>query len=261
MAMFWKLTSPDYSDYHHTFINGEVEHPYGLPGIQCHSCGHTWIAPSRVLPIDCPLSLRSQLKRRPASVAEYRDICDAICAACKCSASDLKPGNSLLPSDMQIPSRPRADFLWGSLGSWVISLRIKDLFERAGFSGFVLFPITISKVGRREAKLAPPIPASGEPEDIMRSAIHVPGADVGPYFELLVRSDSRRVRGTEPSFVCGVCGFEQWSPPRQWSMEDSLWTGTDLFCLAPTSMLIVTDRVKERLVEIGASNVRAVPVG
>ncbi len=261
MATFWKLTAPNYSDYHHTYINGSVEHPYRLPGIQCHSCGHTWIAPSRVLPIDCPLSLRSRLKPRPVTVAEYREICDAICGVCNCSASDLKPGNRLLPSSIKIPSRPRADFLWGSLGSLIISETIKDAFERDGFTGFVVFPMTMSKIGRREANLPPPIPASGEPEDIMRSAVQVPGTDVGPYFELLVRADSRRVRGTEPSIVCKVCGCEEWCPPRQWSMEESLWTGTDLFFLAPTTMLVVTDRVKERLVEIGATNVRAVEVG
>jgi len=150
--------------------------------------------------------------------------------------------------------------LWGSLGSVIVSEKIKNCFARAGFSGILLFPITISKVGRRNAKLPAPIPDSGEPEDIMELADHVPGSDVGQYFEMIITSDSHRVRETEPSSVCPVCGFEQWSPPERWTMDESLWTGSDVFCLAPTSMIVVTNRVKERLVEIGATNVRAAPM-
>jgi hypothetical protein len=162
---------------------------------------------------------------------------------------------------MTIPSRPEADFLWGSLGSVVVSERIKNCFTFADFSGTLLIPITISKVGRRKATLPAPIPDSGEPEDIMEHANHVPESEVGQYFEMVITSDSHRVRGTEPTSVCPVCGFEQWFPPKQWKMDESLWTGTDVFCLAPTTMIVLTDRVKKWLVELGANNVRAVQIG
>jgi hypothetical protein len=159
---------------------------------------------------------------------------------------------------MAIPSRPCADFLWGSRGSLIVSARIKESFAHANYSGAVFFPITITKVGRRDAKLPAPIPESGEPEDIMAHAVLAPGNDVGAYFEMIVTADSARVKGTEPGFVCRVCGFEQWSPPKRWLMEESLWRGTDVFCLTPTSDVVVTNRVKEFLVQIGATNVRIV---
>jgi hypothetical protein len=261
MPRFWQLTAPTYSDYHHTFINGTVEHPYGLPGIRCDTCGHTWISAARVLPIECPPSLRQGLPMGPVSIQKYREICDSICAISNCAIADLKPGNSFLPCSMAVPSRPQADFLWGSLGSLIVSEKIKDSFTLACFSAILLFPISISKVGRRDAKLPPPIPDSGEPEDIMQHAVHAPGRDIGQYFEMIVCADSDRVKGTEPSFVCQACGFEQWSPPSRWTMDESLWKGADVFCLAPTSMVVVTNRVKERLVEIGATNVHAIPIG
>ena len=95
----------------------------------------------------------------------------------------------------------------------------------------------------------------------MQHAVDSPGHEVPQYFEMIMTADSKRVVGTEPSFVCRVCGFEQWKPPKRWLMDESLWTGTDVFCLAPTSMIVVTKRVKEHLVEIGATNVRAVQIG
>ena len=50
--------APDYdSDYRYTFINGDLEHPYSLPGVDCDVCGSPW-GGSRILPFECPPSLR-----------------------------------------------------------------------------------------------------------------------------------------------------------------------------------------------------------
>jgi hypothetical protein len=134
-------------------------------------------------------------------------------------------------------------------------------FESATFSGVSYFPIEITKVGRRNAKLPPPIPESGEPEDIMELAAYPPEQQIPKYFEVVILADSRRVKETEPTSVCPTCGSENWKPPKKWAMHESLWTGTDFFFLAPTTMIVVTDRVKKLLVEMEATNVRAVPMG
>lgn len=195
------------------------------------------------------------------TLTHFRRLRDAISSLAQCPSDILRPGTNLLPSSMSIPSRPEADFLWGSLGSMIVSERIKQSFADVGFTGTVCLPIPITKIGRRRAKLPAPIPKSGEPEDIMRLARDAPGPDVGQYFEMMVTADSHRVRETKPTFVCATCGFEQWTPPKKWAMEESLWTGADVFFLAPTTMVVVTDRVKQHLVQLGATNVRAVPVG
>ena len=55
---FWRLEAPEYdSDYRQTYINGSLEHPFGLPGVRCDVCQQTW-GGSRILPFECPASLR-----------------------------------------------------------------------------------------------------------------------------------------------------------------------------------------------------------
>jgi hypothetical protein len=40
---FWRIFNPDYeSDYQHSYINGGLEHPFGMPGIECDVCHQTW---------------------------------------------------------------------------------------------------------------------------------------------------------------------------------------------------------------------------
>ena len=40
------------------FVNGSLEHPYGLPGVECTACGETW-GKTRVVTVTCPETLRS----------------------------------------------------------------------------------------------------------------------------------------------------------------------------------------------------------
>lgn len=259
MSGYWKLTAPRYSDYHHTFINGEVEHEFVIPGVRCDSCRQTWMSASRVLPVECPTSVRMNWPSGPQTFSDFIALREAIRAAIPRNMTGLEiaPGNAFLPGLVRLPSRPRADFLWGSLGSYIVSKRVKELFDRQGFSGCAFFPAVIEKIGRREAHLPPPLPSSGEPEDIMHSAKDPPTPEIGEYFEMIVCKDSLRVPEAVPRTLCNACGFEDWKPPKRWLMDDSLWTGSDIFFLAPTTMLIVTNRVKDALVEIRATNVRA----
>src|SRR5689334_4058090 len=55
---FWRLDHPDYpSDYADTFINGTLDHPFALPGVQCERCGQTW-GGQTILPYELPIALR-----------------------------------------------------------------------------------------------------------------------------------------------------------------------------------------------------------
>jgi hypothetical protein len=80
----------------------------------------------------------------------------------------IRPGDEFQPCYLDVPSRPRADFLWSSLGSVVVSQRVKDLFESKKISGPSFLPVVLRKIGEREAKLSPPMPSTGEPEDMIR---------------------------------------------------------------------------------------------
>jgi hypothetical protein len=70
-------------------------------------------------------------------------------------------------------------------------------------------PINIRKVGKREAKLAPPIPSTGEPEDMFaETKLVTPTDDIGPCFEMLVTAKSANPPGAEVKSKCDLCGRE-----------------------------------------------------
>ena len=129
---FWRLMSPDYgSDYRYSYINGSLAHPFGLPGVDCDVCGQTW-GGSRVLPYEYPESLRSHRKatdRWPISRSEHLALQKQLLNQLGLAGDpfvDLRPGDSFQPCYLDVPSRPRADFLWSSIGVLVVSERIKE---------------------------------------------------------------------------------------------------------------------------------------
>jgi hypothetical protein len=98
---FWQLTNPDYeSDYEFSYVNGSLEHPYGLPGLRCDVCGETWGA-SRILPWQCPQALQSHENLRdgwPVSLQQHRALVQLVrdeFARTGVAAPDLKPGDKL----------------------------------------------------------------------------------------------------------------------------------------------------------------------
>jgi hypothetical protein len=153
--LFWRLTSPDYgSDYRYSYVNGSLEHPFGLPGVRCDVCGQTW-GGSRVLPYEYPELLRSHKKatdRWPISRSEHSALQEKLLNQLGLEGEpfvDLRPGDSFQPCYLDVPSRPRADFLWSSIGVLVVSERIKESFVSLCRHEIAVRPITLRKVGKR----------------------------------------------------------------------------------------------------------------
>ena len=261
---FWILDHPDYdSDYRFSYINGSLEHPFGMPGVRCDACGDTW-GGSRILPYECPAQLRKRKHLTdgwPISLEEYRslqkEVRDALHITGYVDVRDLQPGDEFQPCYLDIPSRPRADFLWGSLGSVVVSQRVKDLLESENTPSLRFSPVTLRKIGKREAKLPPPIPSTGEPEDIIRMVpLFKQTNSIGSYYELLILSESGRPPGAEPKSTCSGCGREDIdSERRQIVMQQSMWRGEPIFFLATTLYIVITEQVKRHLQDLGATNV------
>jgi hypothetical protein len=173
MAKFWRLLHPDYdSDYKHTYINGSLEHPFALPGVCCEVCGATW-GGSRILPQECPPKFRQHKnvrERWPISRADHAKLQREVMAALGTKGEPfvgLQPGDDFQPNFLDVPSRPRADFLWPGLGTLVVTDRVRDLLLRVAFDDIAVCPAKLSRIGRRGAKLPPPVPSTGEPEDII----------------------------------------------------------------------------------------------
>jgi hypothetical protein len=186
----------------------------------------------------------------------------------------LIPSAALQPCFLDVPSIPKADFLWSDLwngfGSIVIGERVrKVLFEETKGKGIAFYPIELRKVGRRRATSPPRIPKSGEPEDMMDS---YPVGDrpvaAGPYSQLFVTAHSGYPPGTEPGPACEVCGealerdLKRWSSQKEaWKkltpeILESVWDGSPIFRLSGQgSTVLVTDPMKNRLEAIQATNV------
>jgi hypothetical protein len=176
---FWQITHPDYeSDYQSSYINGTLEHPYGMPGIECHICHQTW-GGSRILPFECPPLLKKHKHIKegwPISPEEHGLLQQEVQRELKktgLNCPPLLPGDSFQPCYLDVPSRPQSDFLWAGLGSIVVSQRIKSLFEFLDIRGVFFCPVTFRKIGKRNARLPAPIPSTGEPEDIIKNRLCV----------------------------------------------------------------------------------------
>lgn len=205
---FWRLEYPEYeSDYHEKHINGSLEHPFGLPPIECDVCGQTW-GSNRVLSYQCPLNIRNNKHIKsgwPVSIDEYKALEKRLLSELEKDGiknAGLKPGDTLQPCYLDIPSKPVADFLWPSLISMVVSERIKNLLLEQCPDDIEIYPVVLRKVGKRDSKLPPLIPSSGEPEDMIDEITEtISDGRIGTYFEICIKFKS----DLPPGAVLGVC--------------------------------------------------------
>jgi Protein of unknown function (Gmx_para_CXXCG) len=265
-SKFWRMREPEYdSDYDHTFINGSLEHPYGLPGVACGTCGQTW-GGSRVLPVVCPAELRDvhELNEAwPIPAEAHRQLRDRVRAAIiaeRGQCPELLPGDEFQPSFLDVPSTPVADFLWASLGSIVVSDRMRPFFGQLGPEVLSIEPVHARKVGAARPTLPAPIPDSGEPEDLL-TGMTMLAPEPPRYFELVVTAESAIPHGANRRPPCAACGRVELEGSRELWMYDDMAPGEPLFFLATTRWLIVTDPFKRELERLDPSNVRFSPVG
>jgi hypothetical protein len=145
------------------------------------------------------------------------------------------------------------------LGSVVISKRIRTLLESLRVEYVSYYPVTLREVGTWGTSRIPLRPLSGEPDDIIDTVVPPLGRtdSIGPYFELIVQTESGRAPGVEPDSICCGCGRETF-PDRadRFVMLESMWKGADIFFLASTLYIVVTERVRSALLELGATNVQ-----
>lgn len=262
VPQFWLLSRPDYNDYDHSLINGDLEHPFGMPGVKCSVCGATW-GGSRILAATCPEALRKRKEIKngwPISLEAHKLLQELVLRQLSESGFELEalyPGDRFQPAYLDVPSRPSADFLWSSLGSVVVSQRVKGLLEESAPGDVSFAEVIMRKVGKRKAKLPAPVPTTGEPEDLINEVrLLNPIAGVEPYYEMIILKESRYPPGGTPQSICGGCGREDVDDEtRKLMMTPEMWRGDSIFFLATTLYMIVTDPVKKLLEEIGSNNV------
>jgi Protein of unknown function (Gmx_para_CXXCG) len=259
---FWRIESPEYdSDDKHTSVNGSLEHPFGLPGVACDVCGDRW-GGSRILPFDCPESFRHHEKltnRWPISRAEHEALQKELMASIPFQGHPfigLRPGDDFQPCFLDVPSRPRADFLWSSIGSLVVSERIKNALVESCAADIAVCPVTIRKIGKREAKLPLPMPSPGKPAGMIDEVpILKDTSAIGPYFEVLILKESEYPPSGTPTRLCPGCRRpDVASSTRELRMTPDMWKGDTIFFLATTLYVVITDELRERLVRHRPTN-------
>jgi hypothetical protein len=262
VATFWRIIHPPYdSDYKHTYINGDLEHPYGLPGVSCDACGATW-GGGRILSCKCPMEFQRYKKIRsgwPISRTDHATLQGALMTALRMEGEPfaaLRPGDRFQPAFLDVPSRPRADFLWPSLGSLIVADRVRDLLLGLAGKDIAVCPTTLRKIGRRNAKLPPPMPSTGEPEDIINEVPLLNDSNAaGSYSEILIQNESGFPPGGAPISVCTGCRRETIGPNRRFRMTPEMWNGHAIFFMATTLYVLVTDDLKKAIEKLRPSNV------
>jgi hypothetical protein len=79
---------------------------------------------------------------------------------------------------------------------------------------------------------------------------------IGPYHEMVVTAESARPPGAEVVFTCAACGRESFDAARRaLVMNPAMWRGQDVFFLATTLWIVVTEHVKAELTRARASNI------
>lgn len=261
---FWRIEATRYdSDYKSSFINGSIEHPYNLPFVDCETCRQRFLS-DHTLPYECPPSLRKKLTDpEGVTIEEFEKLAEPVRKEVQKLGvrKDLvQPRSFLLPSFLDIPSKPEADFLWPSF-SPLVTERVRRKLESLKIREIAFGEVTLRKVGKKSPKLPPPIPSTGEPEDIISE---VPTTTFPTtrqrYFELCVYGRSGPPPGRELKSACSTCGNKDfnWSRDKELVMTESMWTGLDIFVLETTAIILVTDKLKQELQKLRPTNVEFV---
>ena len=138
-----------------------------------------------------------------------------------------------------------------------VSEQIKNALVESCSDDIAVCPVTLRKIGKREAKLPPPIPSTGEPEDIIDEVpILKDTSEIGPYFEVLILKESAYPPGCTPTSICAGCNRPDVdSSTRELRMNPEMWKGDNIFFLATTLYVVITNEVMERVARDHPTNV------
>ena len=159
----------------------------------------------------------------------------------------LRPGDAFQPAILDVAAPPDADFLW-SAESVVVSERVHVALTTVPLRGATVAPVAI-RTGRRAH-------ADRRASSVMAEAA---GPHAPAYYELIVRAESGPPPGIEPVRYCASCGRRSFDhEKRRMVMLPEMWKGEQVFLLATTLWVVITDPVKQIIESVGATNVEFV---
>jgi hypothetical protein len=226
----WRIEKPDFdTERDEVANNGSLTFPFGLPGVKC--CG-TW-AGCDLSENECPSELRAIKELNdgwpvtPERLEQLLSTLRQFPRFKNLGITELKPGMRFLPPQFSPPDFPDNDFLWPALEAPVISLRIAALLCRYCPNDFVALPI------------------EGHPDWIL----------------LFIKNRTLPPLERRSNNVCQRCGRpNRISAPTELIVYDDMVPNGDLFVLDTTLHILVSDRLKQQLEEIGDRNVKFEPI-
>jgi len=261
------MRSPEYSsDIQDLSINGNLEHIYRFPAVSCVSCKATY-GGSRILSVSAPPQIQNDKRfksRWPVSDEEHasmqREVAGYLNKEC-ISFVTFRPGDNFQPAYLDIPTAPTADFLWPNIRSFVISERMKKMVFDKLSDHVEIVPVQLRKIGKRNGRVAVLNGDSREPESYIHIADDTDHREsVGPYHQVLVRSESDYPKGGTPISVCPVCKRESIDDEkRELTMTEKMWRGQPIFFLRTTLYIVVTEPLAEKIRKTQTCNVDFIP--
>lgn len=225
MDTLWQIRDPDPGWYEHMFVDGEVRNAVELPLVECPECSSVHIS-DRILPFVCPPEIREEAEALDEArsqgegsvtvpLEKFRRYAARWEAALRRYGHEVKllPGDAFSPRLWRVPSIPRYDIFWPSIGhTAVVSERIARLLQENQVSGISLRPVVLEKVGAVEP--TDQVPEILDMSDYFKQAETLDNpSQCGNFFELLISHSTLPSPDDGVTIIpgCSACGrIESW---------------------------------------------------
>ena len=248
MTNFYQLTDPEYEDDFESERLNPVwtESSYEIPGFICPNCGHMGFGHHLRIPLPAENALEEFKGTRHVPLDEWRQERPRWAKLLGVALDRVTPCASIGPPEGLLKGMPSADIIHPSADIWVRT-RVMDKLKGIRCTGV-------------EFAKAQFIYRPTDPESFC-DGVHV---DYDPidldnlpeYWELTVTGTASREGQDENTItVCDLCGRKKFAPLKNVKIDESRWDGSDFFNIETRhSFVIVTKRVCNALMELGASN-------
>lgn len=156
---------------------------------------------------------------------------------CPAQEGHMRAGARIGNLSIKIPSKI-GDMIWTWYSEFMITDRVKNLFEEAGFTGYLLKPVTITGfLGKSRKKSLQMMEERELP--VLWELVVTGWAGMAP------RESGIKLLESESCPVCGMLRYSGLTDPTR-LIDESQWDGSDFFMVWPMPRFIfVSEKVKK----------------
>jgi len=202
-------------------------------------------------------------KFQNAEWAEEMDYTDTI--YCPANPGHQRAGRRMEHLVITLPSSRIGDFVWTGVGECIITDRVAQLFKEAGFTGYELRPVTVSKVYRHHVEKDIVLTDEG-PRGIKKVTRDRNPRPIPRLWELKIIGKGGNIHpdsgiSIKIKRICDACGAEKISiRGRGIIVDEKQWDGSDFFFVTEfPGMRLVTERVKDFIIGERLTNCKLIP--